>query len=71
MVGVLKADKKDKTSVDRIMTSSTFEEMSKTDEKLIERWMDGVEVRLTAEGFTEAAIELLEVRAVPPEEMPK
>ena len=71
MVGVLKADKKDKTSVDRIMTSSSFEELSKNDEKLIERWMDGVEVRLTAEGFTEAAIELLEVRAVPPEEMPK
>lgn len=71
MVGVLKADKKDKTSVDRIMTSSSFEELSKEDPELLDRWVDGVEVRLENEGFTEAAIELLEVRAVPPEEMPK
>jgi hypothetical protein len=67
MVGILQADKKDKTAVDRIMTSSSFEEMAKTDPDLVERWVDGVEVRLTSEGFTEAAIELLEVRAVPPE----
>ncbi|MDP2314541.1 MAG: SH3 domain-containing protein [Pseudomonadota bacterium] len=67
MVGVLKADKRDKSSVDRIMSSSSFEEMAKADPDLVERWLDGVEVRLTSDGFTEAAIELLEVRAVPAE----
>ena len=67
MVGVLKADKKDKTSADRTLTSATFEDMSKNDPTLIDRWQDGVEVRLEGEGFTEAAIELLEVRALPPE----
>ncbi len=71
MVGVLKADKKDKTSADRIMTSASFEEQSKENPDLIERWQDGVEVRLEGEGFTEAAIELLEVRALPPEESKK
>lgn len=71
MVGMLKADKKDKTSVDRIMTSSSFEEMSRENPELAERWLDGVEVRLEGDGFTEAAIELLEVRALPPEEMAK
>ncbi len=75
MVGVLKADKRDKTSVDRIMTSSTFEAMQKELEpdaadKLMERLQDGIEVRLTADGFTEAEIKLLEIRAVPPEELP-
>jgi hypothetical protein len=71
MVGTLKADKKDKTSVDRIMTSSSFEEMQKENPDLVERWVDGVEVRLEAEGFTEAEIELLEIRAVPPDGKPK
>lgn len=67
MVGVLLPEKKDKTGVPRVMTASTFEEMVRVEPKLQERWVDGVEVRLTSDGFTEAAIELLEVRAVPPE----
>jgi hypothetical protein len=71
MVGILKADKHDKTSVDRVMTTSMFEELAKTDPELNDRWVDGVEVKLDAEGFTEAQIELLEMRAVPPDEMPK
>lgn len=68
MVGVLKADKKDATSADKIMTSASFEELSKENPDLIERWQDGVEVKLDSDGFTEAAIELLEVRALPPED---
>ncbi|MDP2310300.1 MAG: SH3 domain-containing protein [Pseudomonadota bacterium] len=66
MVGVLMPERKDKGAAPRIMTASTFEEMSKADPDLALRWVDGVEVRLTSDGFTEAAIELLEVRAVPP-----
>jgi hypothetical protein len=53
------------------MTTSMFEELAKTDPELNDRWVDGVEVKLDAEGFTEAQIELLEMRAVPPDEMPK
>jgi hypothetical protein len=65
MVGTLKADKRDKTSTDRILTSSSFEELQKNEPDLAERWVDGVEVRLEAEGFSEASVEILEVRALP------
>lgn len=67
MVGVLAPARNDRAGLPRIMTASTFEEMAKTEPTLIDRWVDGVEVRLTTDGFTEAAIELLEVRAIPPE----
>ncbi len=68
MVGVLHPAKRDREGVPRIMTTSTYDEMVKADPTIDpERWIDGVEVRLTSDGFTEAAIELLEVRAVPPE----
>lgn len=65
MVGILKAGKKS-GGADEIMTSVSFEEKSRDNPDLIERWQDGVEVKLESDGFTEAAIELLEVRAIPP-----
>lgn len=71
MVGMLKADPKDKTSVDRVMTSALFEELIKTDPDLNLRWMDGVEVKQQSEGFSGAEIRIAEVRAIPPETMPK
>lgn len=71
MVGMLKADPKDKTSVDRVMTSAMFEELMKTNPELNERWMDGVEVHQQSDGFSGAEIRIAEVRAVPPETMPK
>lgn len=66
VVGTLNPDKKDKTGVKRIMTSLVYEEMLKTDPKLSERWYDGVQVELQNPG-SEASIEIVEVRAVPPE----
>lgn len=71
MVGMLKADPKDKTSVDRVMTSAMFEELMKTNPELNERWMDGVEVHQQSQGFSGAEIRIAEVRAVPPDAMPK
>ncbi len=71
MVGMLKADPKDKTSVDRVMTSAMFEELMKTNPELNERWMDGVEVHQQSAGFSGAEIRIAEVRAVPPDQMPK
>ncbi|MFZ5475548.1 MAG: SH3 domain-containing protein [Myxococcota bacterium] len=71
MIGHLKADPRDKTSVDRIMTSKQFEEVSKTDPKAAERYVDEVPVTLATKNVTAAEIEILEVRAVPPDQMPK
>ncbi len=70
MVGILKADKRDKTSVDRVMTTALFEELAKADPELNDRWVDGVEVRLSSEGYTEAQITVLEIRAIPLDEAP-
>lgn len=69
MVGTIKADPKDKTSVDRIVLDSLYAEEAGRDPKVGERWMDGVEVQQTTTGFTGAEIKLLEVRAVPPENL--
>ena len=69
MVGMLRENKNAKEG-GRIMTSTLYEEMLKTDPDLAERWVDGVEVKLASKGSSAAEIRLLEVRAIPPGEMP-
>ncbi|MCO4745742.1 MAG: hypothetical protein KC912_13195 [Proteobacteria bacterium] len=51
----------------RSLTSSTFGDMAETDPDLRLRWSEGVEVIMKAEDFTEANIDILEIRAVPTE----
>lgn len=54
----------------RVMFSSAYEELLVTDPTAAERWTDGVEVKLEASTWDGATITLLEVRAIPPDEMP-
>jgi hypothetical protein len=65
MVGTLSPDKKDKEGVKRFLTSNYFSELAAADETLNLRWAEGVEVKMESEGFIEANIDLLEVRAIP------
>lgn len=68
MVGMLKADKREAGSTDRIMTSALYEKLAQEDPKVAERWVDGVEVLLGSKETVGAGIEIVEVRAVPPDE---
>lgn len=70
MVGMIKADPRDKTSVDRIMTSAYYEKLLGSDPTLAERWVDGVEVTLGSKDTVGAMIEIVEVRAIPPDQAP-
>ena len=49
----------------RMMTTRLFEELSKSEPDLSLRWSAGVEVQMDSQGFVEANIDLLELRAVP------
>ena len=49
----------------RMMTTRLFQELRKEDPELDLRWSAGVEVQMDSEGFVEANIDLLELRAVP------
>lgn len=65
MLGTLAPPEGDKTTPPRLMTQSSFDELAKDDEELHLRWSPGIEVKLKTEGFVEANIDLLQVRAVP------
>ncbi len=65
MVGTLQPDKKDKEGVPRLMTTASFNELAKDNEDLQLRWSSGIEVQMESEGFVEANIDLLQIRAVP------
>jgi hypothetical protein len=67
MVGTLKPDPKDPKSTAQLMTTSKLEVLLKEDETLMSRWSDGVELAMESEGFVEANIDLLQVRAIPKE----
>ena len=67
MIGSLKADKKDKKAVDRVMTEALFTELMASDPKLIDRWVEGVDIKLESTGFDGATISVAEVLAVPPD----
>lgn len=70
MIGTLAPAKGQKGAPSRIMSTTLYEQELKTDPSLADRWTDGVEVVLEREG-AEAAITIVEVRAVPPEELAK
>jgi hypothetical protein len=49
----------------QVLTSSTFEEMASSDPELQMRWTSGIEVTMATQEFTNAEIDILELRAVP------
>ena len=63
MVGTLAAEEIDGEK--RLMTTDMFNELAEADEEVNLRWSDGVEVEMQTSGFTEANIDILQVRAVP------
>jgi hypothetical protein len=65
MVGTLKPAANDPTGSIRLMTTGLFAEALKADPSLMSRWSDGVELTMESEGFVEANIDLLQVRAIP------
>ena len=67
MVGTLKPNAKEREASAELMTTSLFETRLKQDNALMSRWSDGVELAMESEGFVEANIDLLQVRAIPKE----
>jgi hypothetical protein len=67
MVGTLNASKDSPDGAPRLMTTSELERLAKEDGSLMSRWTDGVELAMESEGFVEANIDLLQVRAIPKE----
>jgi hypothetical protein len=65
MVGTV-ADPKDAASR-RLVTQTTFEVQAKDDPELSMQYTEGVEVKMQTADFTEASIDILELRAVPKE----
>jgi len=49
----------------RQMTTHSYDALYATDNSLMTRWSDGVEVPMSSDGFVEADVRLLEVRAIP------
>jgi hypothetical protein len=62
-VGTLGAEDKDEAS--RSLTKHTLNELAEEDPELQLRFSDGVEVKMTSTDFTEASIDILELRAKP------
>ena len=67
MVGTLKPAANDKGGDAERMTTSLLELKMKEDDSLMSRWSSGVELAMESEGFVEANIDLLQVRAIPKE----
>jgi len=67
MVGTLNPSKDTPDGTPRLMTTSELERLAKEDGSLMSRWTDGVELAMESEGFVEANIDLLQVRAIPKE----
>jgi hypothetical protein len=77
MVGTLSAEELDprgrkkqpkpgeEVAADRVLTTASFDEMAKDDQELQLRWTSGVSVEMKAEDFTNASIDIVELRAVP------
>ena len=64
MVGTLKPAADDLEGRAQLMTTSLFESLVKSEPGLMSRWSDGVEIAMESEGFVEANIDLLQVRAI-------
>jgi hypothetical protein len=67
MVGALSPDRRDRDGVVRNLTQAMFDEMAKQDPDLQLRWSSGIEVEMKTPGFTEANIDLLQLRGIPME----
>jgi len=65
MVGTLSPPEDNPEGPKRLMTGSKYSKLAQADPSLALRWAEGVEVHMASEGFVEANIDLLEVRAVP------
>lgn len=65
MLGTLAPPDGDKESLPQLLTETTFQKMAEQDEDLHLRWSPGIEVQLQSQGFVEANIDMLQVRAVP------
>lgn len=71
MVGTLKPEEDDDEGDSRLLTAYTFSELSADDPELQLRYVDGVEVELGLEEFTNANIDIVELRAIPDDEAKK
>jgi len=68
MVGTIKADlKRDPESVNRVFTETTWDTIKLDDPVLQERWTAGAEITMEIEDFDTATVDILELRAIPPE----
>ena len=65
MVGTLGPEGDDEEAAKRLITNYTFEKLAEEDQDLQLRFSDGAEVEMKTADFTEANIDILEVRAVP------
>ncbi len=65
MLGTLAPADDDREGEPRLMTESSFQKLAEKDEDLQLRWSPGIEVQLESQGFVEANIDMLQVRAVP------
>lgn len=68
LVGTLKPEEGDPEAKRRLLTNYTFSLMSEQDPELQLRYVDGVEVEFGEEEFTNANIDIIEIRSVPDEQ---
>jgi len=69
MVGTLSpAEDAEEDAEPRLLTTHSFQEMAKTDPDLQLRYSEGVEVLMQTDKFTNANIEIVELRAIPDDE---
>lgn len=67
MVGTLEPEAKAPDAQPRLLTQYTFDRLARTDPDLQLRYSAGVEAQMNAESFTNAQIDIVELRAVPDE----
>jgi hypothetical protein len=67
LVGTIVPKKNDKEAERRLVTEATFEAMATETPTLREQYLDGVEVQMQTADFTEASIDIVELRAIPNE----
>ena len=65
MAGTLDPEDKKSGEEPRRMTDHMFRQLAKDNEDLMLRWTPSIEVTLESEGFVEANIDLLQLRAIP------
>jgi hypothetical protein len=62
-----KGKKREELPPARILTTASFEKMAEEDPELQLRWMDGFEVEMKTSEFTNANLDVVELRAIPDE----